>query len=173
MLEIIAKRRSCRKFDRNHPVEKEKIAEIVKAGLHAPSGQGHQDGIVVVISKPEIRDRLAVINAKICGWPEDFDPFYGAPVVLLVACKKNPYPDLDGAAMIQNMLLEATAQGLATCWIHRAKPEWEMPEVRELLSSSGLNFDDYVGVDHIALGYGLSGEPASKTIKDGRVFYID
>lgn len=171
MLEIITKRRACRSFTKQM-VEIEKIEEIVQAGLHAPSGMGRQDGIVIVIKNPQIRDELAKINAKVGGWPETLDPFYGAPIILLVCCKKNPYPDLDGGAMIENMLLEATNQGLSTCWIHRAKEELEMPEVRELLKDTGLDFSQYVGVDHIALGYGDGTTPKEKVIKEGRAFYL-
>ena len=170
MLEVIAKRRSCRKFDIDHPVEKEKIDEIVNAGLHAPTGKGTQNTIVIVIEDKKARDALAKINAGIMGW--DIDPFYGAPVILLVASKKSPYPELDGGAMIENMLLEATAQGLSTCWIHRAKEEWELPEFRALFASLEIPFNDYVGVDHIALGYSLAGEPKEKQILPGRVFHI-
>lgn len=171
MLEAIAKRRSCRKFDPNRVVEKEKIDEIVNAGLSAPTGMGTQNTIVIVIEDKKARDALAEINAKVGGWAGR-DPFYGAPVILFVASKKSPYPELDGGAMIQNMLIEATAQGLATCWIHRAKAEWELPEVRELFASTGLNFADYVGVDHIALGYALDYEPKEKKILPGRAFRI-
>ena len=170
MLDIIQARRSSRDFDPLRPVEQEKIDEIVKAGLLAPSGMNRQDGIVIVIKDKEVREELARINGEIMG--RSGDPFYGAPVILLVACKKNPYPDLDGGAMIENMLLEATAQGLGSCWIHRAKEEWERDDFRKLLAPLGIAYDDYVGVDHIALGYTLGGKPREKLIKEGRVYQI-
>lgn len=172
MLEVIKNRRSCRTFDYEKAVEEEKINEIVQAGLLAPSGKGSQDPIVIVIKDKKVRDELSKINAKVMGAQGDNDPFYGAPVILLVACKKNPYPELDGGAMIENMLLEATNQGLSTCWIHRAKAEWELPEFRELLKSTGIAFDEFVGVDHIALGYNKGGQPREKAIKEGRVFRV-
>ena len=172
MLEIIKRRRSSRSFDSTRPVEEAKIAEIVEAGLWAPSGKNGQKGEIIVISNKQIRDRLAEINARVGGWPAGFDPFYGAPVILLVVVKDCPYPELDGAAMIENMLLEATNQGLGTCWIHRAKAELELQETRELLKDTGLNFDEYVGVDHIALGYSLAGQPKEKAIAPGRVHYL-
>ena len=173
MLDILVKRRSCRKFDSTREVEKEKIEEIVQAGLVAPSGMNKQLGEIFVITNKEFRNKLAEINAKIMNIPASSDPFYGAPVILLVASKPSPYPDLDGGAMIQNMLLEATNQGLGTCWIHRAKAEFESKEVQSLFASKGLDIADYVGVDHIALGYSLAPTPAEKALRPGRVHYID
>ena len=172
MLDVIKNRRSCRNFDSNKEVEQEKIQEIVQAGLLAPSGMGRQDAAIIVIKDKKIRDAYAKYNALAGGFPENMDPFYGAPVILLVVCKKNPYPELDGAAVIENMLLEATAEGLSTCWIHRAKAELEMKEVQELLMDTGLDFSNYVGVDHIALGYGVGGKPKEKVIKENRAFYL-
>lgn len=74
--------------------------------------------------------------------------------------------------MIENMLIEATNQGLATCWIHRAKEELESKEGQELFSSLGIDLSDYEGIGHIALGYAKNDNYPPKIIKDNRVFYI-
>ena len=55
--------------------------------------------------------------------------------------------------------------------IHRAEEEIKLPECRELLSFTGLNFDEYVGVGHVILGYSLMDKYPEKVIKEGRVFY--
>ncbi len=170
MLEIIKKRRSCRKYDSNRPVEIEKIDEIINAGLYAANGMGYQYGIIIAITDKTVRDKLAALNTKIGG--AESDMFYGAPVILLVAVKKWRNACYDGSAMIENMLLEATNQGLGSCWIHRAKEELDTEEGREILKSVGLDFDEYEGVGHVALGYSLIDGYKPKTIKDGRVFWI-
>ena len=168
MLDAIKNRRACRKFD-SRPVEKEKIEEIVKAGLLAPSGMGRQTPVIIAISDKETRDALMEINKQgINRWP---DPFYGAPVVLLVIAHKEGLSIFDGSACIENMLLEATNQGLGSCWIHRADEEIKSEEGRKLLSFTGLNFDDYVGVGHVILGYSLMEGYPEKVIKEGRAFY--
>ena len=172
MLPIISQRRSCRKFDATRAVEKAKIEEIVQAGLHAPSGMNRQLAEIFVIRDPKFRDEYARLNAKVWG-REGFDPFYGAPVILLVASLASPYPDLDGGAMIENMLLEATNQGLSTCWIHRAKEELKLPETIELFASKGIDITAYEGVDNIALGYGLGEAPKEKILREGRAHFID
>ena len=172
MLELFKQRRACRKFD-SKPVEKEKIESIVQAGLLAPSGMGRQTPVIIAISNKETRDKLMEINRKAGGgrWPEGMDPFYGAPVVLLVIADKNGLSVYDGSATIENMLLEATNQGLGSCWIHRADEEIKSQEGRELLSFTGLDFDNYVGIGHVILGYSLMEEYPEKVIKPGRVFY--
>ena len=172
MLEAIKQRRACRKFD-SRPVEKEKIEQIVNAGLLAPSGMGRQTSVVIAISDKEIRDQLMELNRSIGGnrWPKGSDPFYGAPTILLVIANKEGLSLYDGCATIENMLLEATNQGLGSCWIHRAKEEIESEEGRKILSFTGLNFDDYVGVGHVIVGYSLMDGYPEKIIKENRAFY--
>jgi len=169
MLEIIKQRRSVRSF-LDKEVEDEKIEEIVRAGLYAPTGRNSQQTAVIVIKNQEKIAKLSQINGMIMGTTND--PFYGAKAVLLVISKISPLAELDGGAMIENMLLEATNQGLGSCWIHRAKEELKLDIVKELFSDLGINFDEYVGIDHVILGYTDKGPTAEKTIKDGRVFWV-
>lgn len=170
MLEVIQKRRSCRNFN-DKPVELDKIKEIVNAGLLAPSGMNRQTPVVIAITDEKIRDKLAKINGRNMLRGDDFDPFYGAPVVLLVIAKKEGLSIHDGGACIENMLLEATNQGLNSCWIHRADDEIQCQEGRDLLSFTRLNFDEYVGVGHVILGYSDDPKYRDKVIADGRAFY--
>ena len=171
MLELFKSRRACRNFDERE-VEQEKIDEIVKAGLLAPSGMNRQTPVIIVIKDKETRDALMKLNNKLSGgrWPDDFDPFYHAPVVLLVIANKNGLSIHDGSATIENMLLEATNQGLGSCWIHRAKEEIETEEGRKLLSFTGLDFDEYIGIGHVIIGYSLMESYPEKEIKEGRIF---
>ena len=170
MLKEIETRRSCKRYDPTRPVEREKIDEIVKAGLCAANGMNRQNGIVIVITNKTVRDELSALNAEIGNRPGD--PFYGAPVVLLVAVKKWWLSPYDGATMIENMLVEATHQGLGSCWIHRAKEELESEKGREILSAAG-DLTDYEGVGHVTLGYPLDYKYPDRPIKDGRIIRID
>ena len=171
MLEIIKRRRACREF-LDKPVEKEKIQEIVNAGLLAPSGMNRQTPVIIAISDKKTRDELMKLNQSVGGDRfKDRDPFYGAPVILLVIAHKEGLSIHDGAATIENMLLEATNQGLGSCWIHRAKEEIETSEGRKLLSFTGLDFDQYIGIGHVIIGYTNKTDYPEKIIKDNRVFY--
>lgn len=171
-IKTILGRRSIRQFD-SKKVEREKIGKIINAGLYAPSGSNRQDRIIIVIESKEELMKLRKLNAKIMGKSGDFDPFYGAPVVILVADKKESSTALlDGAAAIENMLLAATSFGLGTCWVHRAKEELESEWGKELLSSLGIK-DEYVGVGHIALGYyDETKKPDVAQRKEHIVFFI-
>ena len=171
MLEVIKKRRACRSFDIDKEVEDSKINEIVNAGLLAPSGMNRQTPVIIVIKDRETRDRLAKLNCELGPFNKNIDSFYGAPVILLVIAHKDGLALHDGGATIENMLLEATNQGLCSCWIHRAEEELKSDEGKEILSFTGLNLDDYIGIGHVIIGY-PKGEfmPAEKIIKPGRVF---
>ena len=95
--ESLLNRRSVRKYKAEIP-PKEEIEKIIQAGLYAASGKGLQSSVVVAITNRELRDRLMEMNRVIGGWKEGFDPFYGAPVVLLVlADKSSPNHVYDGS----------------------------------------------------------------------------
>ena len=63
---------------------KEDLEQIIEAGLYVANGMGKQATITVAVTNKELRDRLSAINAKIGGWKEGFDPFYGAPAILIL-----------------------------------------------------------------------------------------
>lgn len=79
-------RRSCRKY-KPDMLPQEVLDEILKAGTYAASGHGTQNPIMIAVTDKEMRDKLSKLNAKIFGKP-DIDPFYGAPVVVIVLADK-------------------------------------------------------------------------------------
>ena len=170
MLEEILNRRSCRDFDPNHQVEDEKLNQIIQAGLLAPTGVNRQGTEIIVIQDKKVRDELSALNGSIMGTPND--PFYGAPTVCLVIARKSALAKLDGGACIENMLLEATHQGVNSCWIHRGEEEIASEEGRRILSSTGIDFEEYIGIGHVILGYSLGARPKEKAIREGRVHKI-
>ena len=82
-------RRSCRKY-KPDMLPQEVLDGILKAGTYAASGHGTQNPIMIAVTDKEMRDKLSKLNAKIFGKP-DIDPFYGAPVVVIVLADKK-YP---------------------------------------------------------------------------------
>lgn len=86
-LKVLETRRSCRNFDRERMVSEEDIQAIVKAGTYAATGMGRQSPIIIAVTNKELRDRLSAENAKIMGTATD--PFYGAPVILIVLADKD------------------------------------------------------------------------------------
>lgn len=171
VLNSIRERRSIRKYKADM-VPQEKLDQIIKAGLYAASGKGEQSTIIIQVTNKELRDKLSEMNAKIGGWPEGFDPFYGAPVILIVLGKKGwPTHVYDGSLVMGNLMLAAHDLGIGSCWIHRAKEEFETRFGKELLTSLGIE-DEYEGIGHCALGYVEGDIPKAAERKEGRVFYI-
>ena len=164
------KRRSIRKYKAELPA-KEDLDLIVEAGLYAASGMGRQSPIILVVTQKEMRDRLAEANRRILGAPEGVDPFYGAPAVLVVlANKADPTGIYDGSLVMGNMMLAAHSLKLGSCWIHRAKEEFETDEYKQLLQDLGVE-GEYEGIGHCIIGY-ADEEPEAAPRKEGRVFYI-
>jgi len=172
IIKAMETRRSYRKFKGEMP-KKEDLQQIIEAGLYAASGMGKQATVTLAITNKEVRDKLAAVNRKIGGWPDGFDPFYGAPAVLVVLGDKNCLTHVyDGSLVIGNMLLAAHSLGLGGIWIHRAKEEFEMDEWKELLKSLGVE-GDWEGIGHCAVGYVEGDKPEAAKRKDGRVYWIE
>ncbi len=169
-LDLMETRRSIRNF-KPDMVPKDVIEKIVRAGTYAASGMNRQSPVIVAVTNRKVRDRLSRLNAEIMG--TDSDPFYGAPVVLVVLADKSCGTYVyDGSLVMGNLMLAAHALGIGSCWIHRAKEEFERPEGQEILKSLGIE-GEYEGIGHCILGY-VNGEyPDAPARKDGRMYYMD
>ena len=154
------------------PVPEELIEQIVRAGLAAPSGLNKQSPIVLVVTDKKTRDELSALNAGKDPFHRA-DPFYGAPVVLVVLADKSvhTYP-YDGPLVMENMLLAAHSLGLGACWIHRGKETFETLYGKDLLKKLGIE-GDYEGIGNCVIGYPVAETGAAKPRKENRVFYID
>lgn len=169
VLETIKSRRSIRKY-KSDMVPQDKLEKIIEAGTYAATGMGKQSPIIVAVTNKELRDRLSAMNAKIMG--TNTDPFYGAPVVLIVlADKSRPTYLYDGSLVMGNLMLEAEAQEIGSCWIHRAKEEFESEEGKEILKSLGIE-GDYEGIGHCVLGFADGPAPKAAPRKDSYVYYV-
>ena len=169
VLETIKSRRSIRKY-KSDMVPQDKLEKIIEAGTYAATGMGKQSPIIIAVTNKELRDKLSAMNAKIMG--TNTDPFYGAPVVLIgLADKSRPTYLYDGSLVMGNLMLEAEAQGIGSCWIHRAKEEFESEEGKEILKSLGIE-GDYEGIGHCVLGFADGPAPKAAPRKDSYVYYV-
>ena len=129
-----------------------------------------QSPIIIEVTDKAVRDKLSKMNADVMG--AKIDPFYGAPVVLVVLADKSVGTyKYDGSLVMENLMLAANAVGLGSCWIHRAKEEFESEEGRELLRQLGIS-GDYEGIGHCILGYPAGDIPAEKPRKENWVYKI-
>lgn len=172
IIKAMKERRSIRKFKSDMPA-KEDIEQIIEAGLYAANAKGRQATITVAVTNKELRDKISAINCKIGGWQDGFDPFYVAPVILIVLAEKDWKNRVyDGSLVLGNMMLAAHSLGLGSIWIHRAKEEFEMPEYQQLLKQLGVE-GEWEGIGHCAVGY-IDGEmPKAAQRKSHRVFWAE
>lgn len=170
--DLIKERRSIKKYKSDVMVSEELINQVIEAGLYAASGRGKQAPVIIAVTNKELRDKIAKKNRQIGGFPENVDPFYGAPVILMVIADKEVGTAVyDGSLALGNMMLMAHELGLGSCWIHRAKEEFEDDFGKEILKELGVE-GEYVGVGHLALGYADTELPAVPPRKENRVYYI-
>ncbi len=163
-LKLIGSRRSCRAY-LNKPVDKKDLQAILEAGMAAPSAMGAQDAFIVAVTKPELTAKLRRMNAQVMG--TDTDPYYGAPVIVLVfASRTNKNGVQDGSCILENMMLAAHALGLGSCWINRENEMFDTEEGRELMRGMGLP-EGLAGVGAIALGYAAKEPSPRKPRKEG------
>ena len=168
-MEDLLTRRSVRSYTDEIP-PMEVIEEICKAGTYAPTGMNRQSPIIIAVTNRELRDRLSKLNAAVMG--ADNDPFYGAPVVLVVLADKNVHTYIeDGSLVMGNLMNAAHAKGLGSCWIHRAKEVFESEEGKQILADLGIE-GDYVGIGNCILGYTAGDYPEAKPRKENWVYWV-
>ena len=170
-LKVLETRRSCRAY-KPQLIEEDKLEKIIKAGTYAATGMGRQSPIIIAVTNKELRDKLSAMNARIMGKSEDFDPFYGAQELLIVLADKSaPTYIYDGTLVMGNLMNAAADLGVDSCWIHRAKEEFESPEGKELLKSLGI-VGDYEGIGHLVLGYAAEPVKPAAPRKEDYVYFV-
>ncbi len=154
-LKTLTERRSCRSY-KPDPVPAEVLDQILEAGTYAATGMGRQSPIMIAVTDKETRDKLSRMNAAVMG--ASSDPFYGAPNLIIVLADRSIGTYLyDGSLVMGNLMNAAHALGIASCWIHRAKEEFDSEEGKTMLKSLGIK-GDYEGIGHCILGYAADAE---------------
>jgi nitroreductase len=169
VIQSLKERRAIRKY-LPRQITDEELNEVLEAGIYAPTGHGWQSPVIVAVKDRDTIAQLERMNANIMGKPE-MKPFYGAPTVLVVlAEKRRPTYVCDGSLVLGNLMNAAHAIGLGSCWIHRAKEEFESAEGKALLQKWGIR-GDYEGIGHCILGY-PDESPEAAPRKPGYIFRV-
>lgn len=167
----VHERRSTRAYKTELP-PKYVIEQVMDAGTYAATGMNRQSPVIIAVTDKKLRDQLSAMNAKILG-NEKSDPFYGAPAVLIVLANKDmPTYLYDGSLVMANMMLVAEELGLGSCWIHRAKEEFESEEGKEILNSIGIK-GNYEGIGHLILGYADEEKKPAQPRKEHYTYFIE
>jgi nitroreductase len=168
-LKVIKERRSIRKYQ-DKRVPQEIIDQIMEAGTYAPTGMGKQSPIIIQVKDKDLRDNLSELNRTIMG--ANIDPFYGAQDVLIVLADKSiPTYLYDGALVMGNLMLAAKDLGVDSCYIFRAKEEFEMEAGKAILKALGIE-GDYEGIGHVILGYADGEQPKAAPRKANYIYKI-
>ena len=168
-LNILKSRRSCRAY-KPELIEESKLNAIIEAGTYAATGMGKQSPIIIAVTDKALRDKLSKMNAAVMGM--DIDPFYGAPELLIVLADKDiPTYLYDGSLVLGNMMNAAADLGVASCWIHRAKEEFESEEGQAILRGLGI-LGHYEGIGHLILGYAAQPEKEAAPRKSSYVYRV-
>lgn len=169
LLSLIKTRRSVRAYKPDE-VPSGILAEILEAGTYAPTGMGRQSPRIIAVRDKKYRDAISKLNAEIMG--VNSDPYYGAPVIVLVLGDSSvgTYVE-DCSCVLENIMLAAHAKGLSTVWVHREREIFDSPEGKALLKEWGLP-ENLRGVGSVALGY--AAEPAKDAAprKEGYITII-
>ena len=163
-LHTLETRRSCRAY-KPEQITKEELEAVLRAGTFAPSAMNRQSAKIVVVQDAETRAQLTRMNAAVMG--NTGDPMYGAPTILVVLADANARCGVqDGSLVMGNLMNAAAAIGLGSCWINRAKEEFESEEGKTLLKKWGIE-GEWIGVGHCILGYPRRGPSARRAPQIG------
>jgi nitroreductase len=162
-LKVLLGRRAIRAF-KPEQITDEELLTVLEAGTYAPTARGMQSPIIIAVQNTEDRQAVSALNAEDGGMKND--PYYGAPTILLVLAPEDKFAQLNGAAVLTNMVNAAYAIGLGSCWIHRPYEMFQTDEGKALLKKWGVE-EDVIGIGSIALGYAACEAPAPKARKEG------
>ena len=120
---------SVRKYQ-DRPVEREKIEQILRAAMQAPSATNQQPWEFFVVTDPEKLEALSRVHPY-AGMTKD------APAAIVPAyrkdCRLPSFAQIDLAICLENLWLETDAQGLGGVWLGIAPSEERMKLVEGLL----------------------------------------
>lgn len=161
----IFERISIRKYQ-DRPVEEEKIEQILRAAMAAPSAGDGQPWEFYVVTDKEVIAALSK-TSPYAGCAA------GAPAVLVPCCRTEgiPYPDyaqIDLSAATENALLEITSLGLGAVWLGIAPLEDRIRKVAEVIGAP----ENLVPFALVPVGYPAQSHPQEDRYDAARVHYI-
>ena len=91
---------------------------------------------------------------------------------MVLADKSIPTYVYDGSLVMGNLMLAASELGIGSCWIHRAKEEFESEEGKAILKSLGIE-GEYEGIGHCILGYADGPVNEAAPRKENYVYFVE
>src|SRR3989338_2400410 len=138
--EAIRKRTSVREYNMKS-LPKETVEKIADAGRLAPTARGEEPWEFIAVLDPKIKAKVAQAATSGSFIKE-------AACCIAVFCKDTKYYLEDGCAATENMLIAATALGIASCWVAGDKKPY-CSQISNLLNVPA----EFKLISLIALGY--------------------
>lgn len=164
-MENIFHRISVRNYQ-DRPVEKEKIVQILRAGMQAPSACNQQPWeFYVVTDKEKIKELSKSTRYSGCA--------AGAPVVIVPVYRKDglvvpEMAQIDLSIALENIWLETDTVGLGGVWIGIAPFQDRMDAVKQMLQLP----EDVEVFALFALGYPAETRPQQDRFDENRIHFI-
>lgn len=190
LMDIIKARHSIRKYTKEQ-INREDLEKILEAGNFAPNAGGGQRSMMVAVNNAQLTTKIGIMNlekfdrSNLAGnyvskeQPSSIDDptirngFYGAPTVVAIFGQKNfMFRVADAFCIAENMILQATELGIASCIISRGEETFASEEGMKLMKKWEVP-DNYICSCFVILGYIDGEQPQSKPKKAGRVKIID
>ena len=187
---VIKSRHSIRKY-MDEQISREDLEKILEAGNFAPNAGGGQRSMMVALHNKELTRKLGIMNLarfnrgnlagsyvskeqpSVIDDPTMKDGFYGASTVVAVFSQGNfLFKTADAFCIMENMVLQATELGIASCIISRGEETFDSEEGRRLMKEWEVP-DNYICQGFVILGYIEGAQPPRKPRKPGRVKIIE
>ncbi|MBP9478405.1 MAG: nitroreductase family protein [Sebaldella sp.] len=122
-------RRSIREFVEK-PVEKDKIENILKAGMQAPSAKNQQAWEFIVVTSKELKNKVSMMSpfSKLASKAAVLIILLGNKDKMIVSDKWQQ----DLGACTQNMLLQIVKEGLGGVWLGVYPTEERVSYLRDI-----------------------------------------
>lgn len=189
-MELIKSRHSIRKYT-DRQISREDLELILEAGNYAPNAGGGQRSMMVGVRNKEVTTKIGIMNlakfdrSNLAGsyvskeQPSTIDDptiqngFYGAPAVVAIFGQDNfMFRVADAFCCAENMVLQATELGIASCIISRGAETFVSNEGQELLREWEIP-ENYSAICFVILGYIDGEQPHTKPRKANRVKIIE
>lgn len=190
LIDIIKARHSIRKYT-NQNISRADLEMILEAGAYAPNAGGGQRSMMVAVHDPALTRKLGIMNLSrfdrsgligsyvskdqpsVIDDPQMKDGFYGAPTVIAIFNQANfLYATADAFCIAENMVLQATELGIASCIVSRGEETFMSAEGQALLKAWDVP-ENYRCTCFAILGYIAGEQPESKPRKPGRIRIIE
>lgn len=190
LMDIIKSRHSIRKY-KDKQISREDLELILEAGNFAPNAGGGQRSMMVAIRDAKLTRRIGIMNMasfnrngligsyvskeqpSVIDDPTIKNGFYDAPAVVAIFAQSNfMFRAADAFCMAENMILQATELGIASCIISRGEETFTNEEGQKLLEAWEVP-ENYTCQCFVILGYLDGEEPQSKPRMPGRIKIVE